>query len=158
MPSQLFRNLSDEDLRGIIAYLRSQPPVEPDTPPNNLNIIGAILVNIAPIIEAQAPVTEPVISPPRGVTAAYGKYLTSYTCGFCHGDDLQGDAAFEAPGLVVAGRAWTAEQFISFMRSGVKPDGSSVDSVIMPWEDLSEHFREDDDLRAIHAHLGTLGG
>jgi len=159
MPAGMFRNLSDDDVQAIVAYLRSQPPVEPDTPPNSLNVLGAIMVNFGPLLEAQPPLTEPVVAPPAGPTAAYGEYLASYTCLLCHGTDLRGDDdAFGGPGLAGVGFAWTEEQFINFIRTGERPSGPPVDGELMPWEDLSDLFEDDDELRAIFAHLGTLGG
>ena len=157
MPSRAFRNLSDDDLLAIIAYLRSQPPVEPDTPPKRLNVLGAIMSNIAPIFEAQAPVTAPVIAPPEGVTPEYGKYVSSYTCALCHGAGLGGDEEFGSPSLSGAGHTWREDEFLRFMHSGERPDGSSVDPEAMPWELLSE-LLENDELRAIFAYMGTLDG
>ena len=157
MPSKVFRNLSDEDVHAIVAYLRSQPSVEPDTPPTKLNVLGAIMINLFPALEAQPPVTETVVAPPPGPTAEYGAYLTSLTCALCHGEDLRGDEQFEGPDLLAAGLAWTEGQFIQFMRSGVRPSGVAVDGETMPWEDLSEFLADDDELRAIHARLRTLG-
>jgi mono/diheme cytochrome c family protein len=158
MPSSVFRNLSDDDVQAIVAYLRSQPPVEPDTPPNRLNVLGAIMINLGGPFEAQPPVTEPIVAPPEGPTAAYGEYLVSFACSSCHGADLAGDEAFEVPGLAGVGLAWTEEQFINFIRTGERPSGPPVDGESMPWEVLSEFFEDDDELRAVFAHLGTLGG
>ena len=158
MPSKFFRNLSDADVHAIVAYLRSQPPIEPDTPPNRLNVLGAILINVFPMREAQPPVTEPVVAPPAGPTAEYGEYLTSISCAICHGVDLGGDAEFNAPGLIGAGLAWTEDQFIAFMRTGVRPDGRPVDGKAMPWAMLGELLADDDELKAIFARLAALGG
>lgn len=152
MPSRMFRNLSDEDVQGIVAFLRSQPPVEPDTPRARLNMLGAIMANIAPIFEAQPPITEPIVAPPPGPTAEYGGYLASYTCTMCHGAELEGDEEFNAPGLIGAGLTWSDAEFISFMRTGVKPDGVEVDGQ-MPWKELSRLFSDDDELRAIFLHI-----
>ena len=158
MPAGMFRNLSDDDVQAIVAFLRSQPPVEPDTPPNNLSVLGAIMVNFEPVFEAQPPLTEPVVAPPAGPTAAYGEYLASYTCSICHGADLDGDDVFGGPGLAGVGLTWTEAQFIHFIRTGERPSGPAVDSELMPWEILSKLYEDDDELRAIFAHLGTLGG
>ncbi len=158
MPSSAFRKLSDADVHAIVAYLRSQPSIEPDTPANKLNVLGAILIGVFPVREAQPPVTEPVVAPPSGPTAEYGEYLTSITCALCHGGDLGGDAGFNAPGLVGAGLAWTEDQFITFMRTGVRPDGRAVDGETMPWEILSEFLAHDDEMKAVFARLAALGG
>lgn len=157
MPSGLWHNLSDEDVQGIVAYLRSLPAEGTETPPNRLNVLGAAMSLRAPIFAVQPPITEPVISPPAGPTAAYGEYLASVSCAFCHGPSLLGDPDSKAPSLVAIPAAWGEQEFINFMRTGSRPDGTNVDGEAMPWKDLSQMFSEDDDLRAIYAHLADLG-
>lgn len=156
MPARGFRNLSDDDVHAIVAYLRSQPPVEPDTPPAKLNVLGAIMVNFVPLLEVQPPITGPVVAPPPGPTAEYGAYTSSYTCAFCHGADLRGDETFPSPDLMGVALGWSEEQFLHFMKTGLRPDGSAVDGEAMPWEEMSE-FLEVEELRAVFAHIGTLG-
>lgn len=153
MPSKLLRHLSDADVQAIVAYLRSLPPRGAETPPNRLNVLGAAMVNMAPILEAQPPVTEPVVAPPAGPTAEYGAYLSSLTCELCHGGDLLGDPQFKAPPLIAIPLAWDAQEFLHFMRTGIRPDGTSVDGEAMPWEAFSRFLREDYEVRAIYAYL-----
>lgn len=153
MPSGYLRYLSDNDVQAIVAYLRSLQPEGMDTPPVRLNLLGALMANIAPIFRAQSPITEPVLAPPAGPTSAYGAYLSSYTCDMCHGDDLMGNADEKVPPLLAVPLAWSEQDFLQFMRTGARPDGSKVDDETMPWKVLSSLFREDDELRAIYAHL-----
>ncbi|MEP7357559.1 MAG: cytochrome c, partial [Anaerolineales bacterium] len=40
MPSQIFRNMSDDDVQALVAYLRSQPPAGEPMPQNQWNVIG----------------------------------------------------------------------------------------------------------------------
>lgn len=157
MPSRHLRHLSDEDVLSIVAYLRALPPEGEATPPNNLNVLGAIMVLRAPVFEAQPPLSAPVIGPPPGPTAAYGAYLSSFTCDICHGDDALGDPEFPSPPLIGIALAWDETAFIDFMRTGIRPDGSSVDAERMPWKDMSRFLGDDDELRAIYAHLALLG-
>ncbi len=152
MPASMFRSLSDDDVAGIVAFLRSQPAVEPDTPHPRFNLLGAIMLNFAPIFEAQPPVTEPVIAPAAGPTPEYGGYLASYACEGCHGEDLGGDAAFSAPGLISVGLTWSEEGFFSFFRTGLKPDSVAVDGELMPWEDIRK-FMTDEDLQGVFAYI-----
>lgn len=156
MPSRILRNLSDDDVQAIVAYLRSLPPEGSETPGNRLNVLGAAMASIAPIFEAQPPVTEPIKAPPPGPTAEYGAYLSSFTCAFCHGEGLQGDPQFAAPGLTFVPQVYSEQDFIDFMRTGVRPNGSSVDGEKMPWQDMSRFLTEDDELRAIYAHMERL--
>lgn len=121
MPSEFFHQLSDEDVQSIVAFLRSLAPQGVDTPPNRLNVLGAIMANIAPIFQVQAPITEPVLAPSAGPTATYGAYLTSFTCELCHGVDLLGDAG--TPPLLAIPPAWGEQNFIKFMRTGTRLEG-----------------------------------
>jgi hypothetical protein len=43
------------------------------------------------------------------------------------------------------------------MRTGSRPDGSSVDGELMPWKELSVMLAGPDDMSAIYAHLQELG-
>ena len=156
MPSAAWHHLSDEDVQAIVAYLRSLKSEGVATPSARLNVLGAILVTQIPILEAQPPITEPVMAPPTGPTATYGAYLSSFTCELCHGADLMGDADFQVPPLLAVPLAWGEENFIKFMRSGTRPDGSQVDEEAMPWKDLGRLFQEDDELRAIYAYLQEI--
>lgn len=156
MPSKYLRHLSDEDVFSIVAYLRALPPEGEATPPNNLNVLGAIMSLRAPIFEAQPPLSAPVIGPPPGPTAAYGAYLSSFTCDICHGSDALGGAEFQSPPLIGIPLAWDETAFIEFIRTGLRPDGSRVDAERMPWKDMSGFLGNDDELRAIYAHLEFL--
>lgn len=153
MPSVVLHHLSDRDVQSIVAYLRSRPPQGSETPPNRLNVLGAMMAAVIPIFEAQPPITEPIIAPPVGPTAEYGAYIASLTCEMCHGNDLRGDPEFGAPALTGISQAWNEQQFIEFIRTGIRPGGVSVDGDAMPWEFLSRFLRDDDEVRAVYAHL-----
>lgn len=99
MPSEIFHNLSDADAQAIVAYLRSQPTVMPDTPPNSLNVIGALFTAALPIFTVQQPSAQAIVAPPVGVSADYGKYLIGILgCQICHGANLaDGGGGFGPP-------------------------------------------------------------
>jgi mono/diheme cytochrome c family protein len=156
MPSSAWRHFSDEDVHAIVAYLRSLPPAGSEAPPNRLNVLGAIMVLAVPVFQAQPPITEPVLSPPAGASAAYGAYVSSITCEFCHGSDLLGDPEFGTPPLVAIPVAWSEDEFITFMRTGTRPDGSKVNGDLMPWKDMSAFLNDDAQLRGVYAHLDDL--
>lgn len=156
MPSSVLRNVSDSDVQAIVAYLRSLPPEGSETPPNRLNVLGAVMINLAPIVEAQPPITGPVTAPPPGPTAEYGAYLSSLTCAICHGDDLLGEPVSATPTLAHIPQIWDEAQFLHFMRTGTRPGGASVDGDAMPWESLGRFLREDDDVLAVYRHLESL--
>jgi mono/diheme cytochrome c family protein len=159
MPSQVFRNLSDEDAQAITAFLRSQPAVERDLPERNLNIIAALFLGTGMFsTAAQEPIVEPVAAPATG-SADYGHYLvTSMACQDCHGEKLDGVTSFGPPGapnLTLVVPNWTEEQFVTFFQSGKLPEGRTVDPQNMPWKLYSQIFSEDD-LKDMYSFLKDL--
>lgn len=161
MPSAAFRNLSDDDVLALVAYLRSQPAIEPASPPKQINVVGAIMAaTIFPqeAFNAQPPITAPVIAPPRGPTAAYGGYLVSLGCQDCHASNLAGtppggEGPPPGPNLTTLPQRLSEEQFLTLLRTGSYPDGRTL-SADMPWQDLVGF--SDDDLRAMYAYLQGL--
>jgi cytochrome c553 len=153
MPSDALRNLSDSDVQAIVAWMRSLPAEREPTPPNRFNVLGAILLSRVPLFRAQPPITEPVPDPPRKPVGRYGDYLSSIACEGCHGADLLGNDEIGSPPLIAVAKAWNEKQFIEFMRTGIRPDGTGVNEEGMPWEELSALLRDDEDLQAIYAFL-----
>jgi mono/diheme cytochrome c family protein len=162
MPAGNFHTMSDEDVQALVAFLRSQPAA-PETPPTNINLIGALLVTISggAFLTAQPPITGPLTRPPEGPTAAYGQYLVTSIggCRDCHGPSLTGGEADAngppaGPNLTTVGQRWSEADFIKAMRTGIKPGGKQL-SDDMPWKDINA-FASDDDLKALYAYLKTL--
>lgn len=162
MPSESFHNLSDEDAASLVAFLRSQPAVPDKTPEFSPNFVAALVLGTGTYPpSAQVPITQPIVSPPEGPTAAYGKYLVSISdCLICHGSNLAGGDGTRAftpigPNLTAIVPGYTAEQFIAVFRTGINPMGHQLDNDLMPWKDFSKALT-DDDLRAIHEHIKSL--
>ena len=162
MPSDIFHNMSDADVQSIVAYLRSTPAVTPDTPVNNLNIIGALFVNVVPAQTHQAAITQPIVAPPAGTTADYGTYLVNVIgCRQCHGPDLAGGVADPnggppaGPNLTVLVPKWSEAEFMKTIRTGTDPTGKQLNPDEMPWKNISA-FASDDDLKAMFAYLKNL--
>ncbi len=157
MSSNAVRYLSDEDKQAVIAYLRSQPAVttatvEPDQP----NLLAFMLVG-AGVVKLTPPLTGPVVAPPKGATAEYGKYIVDYSdCRSCHGQDLTGgtDPTMPHGANLRVVRGWTAEQFISTFRTGIDPAGHVL-APMMPWMVLAR--LDDVELTAIYTYLHGLG-
>jgi cytochrome c553 len=160
MPSVVFHNLSDADTAALVGYLRSLPPTENPQPERNMNALADAIVGFGLFpVSNQPPITQPVVAPPRAVTAEYGKYVASVnTCSDCHGTKLDGvpsnPFAPRAPSLIAIGKAWTPEQFVALFRQGVLPGGAPAPES-MPWKELAPAL-SDVDLRALHAYLGSL--
>ena len=163
MPSNAFRNMSDEDVLALVAYLRAQPRIEPTSPERHINVRGGIMsATVFPpqIFAGQPPITTPVPAPPRGPTTDYGSYLVAnLACQDCHGENLagvgpDGDGFSEpSPNLTSLPQRMSMEQFVALMRTGSYEDGRTLGDG-MPWKDLESY--SDDDFRAIYAYLASL--
>jgi mono/diheme cytochrome c family protein len=161
MPAENFRSMSDDDVQALVAYLRAQPPVDRQTPENRMNLLGAALIGAGVFpTTAQPPIAAPIASPPGGATPEHGRYLVDISgCRSCHGVDLSGGdpQGFTpvGPHLPAIATAWSAEDFVKTIRTGIDPAGHSIDPLNMPWRELSAAY-SDDELRAIYVYLRTL--
>ncbi len=156
MTNMPYRQLSDEDTKALIAFLRSQPAVESKTAGgDDLNLLGAILFG-AGMFPAGDPITIGVIhAPTKSINAEYGKYVATIgECRGCHGPDMTGTPASLAGDAVPNPRpmmaTWTREQFIQTMRTGVRPGGVKLDDR-MPWKNAAR--MNDDDLTALYNYI-----
>ena len=151
------RYLSDEDILAVIAYLRSQEPVENQTPlpPDRANLIGLIMSGAG--LLPNPPLVEGVITtPPKAETAEYGKFMTTFLdCTNCHGADLSGGTspvAPKGPSLRVV-KGWTKEDFIRTLRTGIDPSGHAL-APVMPWKPTGR--LDDVELGALYEYLVSL--
>ena len=140
MPSQDFRQMSDQELSDIVVFLGSQPPVDRQVPPPKLGPVGKMLVASgkftlsADLIDPHdTPHAE--VPPEAGLTIEFGRHVAT-TCMGCHRDDLGGGpivggdpswppAANLTPGPEGLG-PWTFTQFARTMREGKLPDGTAL--------------------------------
>lgn len=161
MPSAAFHKLSDGDAASLIAYLQTVPAVDNDLPQSQMRFLGTMLASGPIDLEFEVR-TEPARSepaPPVAPTAEYGEYIASVTCAYCHGEDLQGletppmPDSPPSPNLAGAGK-WPLNVFKATLKTGVKPNGDSLNVVAMPIS-LTKHF-SDAELDGLHAYLGSL--
>jgi mono/diheme cytochrome c family protein len=178
MPYAEYRRMSDEDLKSIVVYLRTLPPIEHAVAPRKLDFPVNFMVKFAP-----APVEGPVAELDRSDTVGYGRYLASIAgCRNCHtpidgkgrkipGQEFAGGWEFPGPwGRVVSsnitpdpdtyiGKA-TRDEFIDRFKSlehlkgenaPVAPPGKNT---IMAWPMFASMTRED--LGAIYDYLKTV--
>ena len=141
MPAEFFVGLGEEDLGAIIAYLKTLPPVDNETPERSVGPLGRIFAVLdktllpARSIDHDSPIL-PV--PEEAVSAEYGRYL-GFACSACHGEDLKGGSGdFAGPNITRSGatRDWTEAGFIDTFRTGVTPDGNALDQELMPWRNF----------------------
>jgi mono/diheme cytochrome c family protein len=178
MPYPHLRNLSDEDAKSIVAYLRTLPPVKHPKPARSLNFPLNFIVKFMP-----KPLEGPVAGPDPHDSVARGKYLTQiggcYECHTPHGEkgELDDARAFaggwemKGPwGRVITanitphpttwlGRA-TRDEFIARFKSFENFDPKTAPkpqpgrNTIMPW--LAASGLTSDDLGAIYDYLKTV--
>jgi mono/diheme cytochrome c family protein len=149
-----YRELSDEDLISLIAYMRSLEPVEvAEQRGSSLNFLAAVMTG-AGLFPTPEPINGVVTAPARGETAEYGKYVATFgDCRVCHGPDMTGTEPSltipeGAPNTRPMVATWTLEEFFQVMRTGVRPTGLELD---MPWKNASH--MDDHDLAALYAYL-----
>jgi len=157
MSAQRARNLSDDDIYSVIAFLRSQPPVQHETPPPRPSFLAAIMAGagMLPLLPGMAPESIPPRAPADD--AAYGEYIVKWIgCDECHGPNYTGGGG----GVLPIGpnlrsmKGWTREQFIAAMRTGTTPFGKQLDTLGMPWKFYGR--MTDIELSAVHKYLTSL--
>jgi mono/diheme cytochrome c family protein len=167
MPFVMYRGLGDEDLAAIVAFLRTLPAVEGETPESAYHI---------PLPPAWGPPVESVTAPERAVTVEYGAYLAGPVahCLECHmpmdGHDPfapealgRGGWVFDGPwGQSVAANltshadglaGYSDDEIKAMVTEGLRPDGSAM-LPPMPYGYLAKMTPED--LDALVLYLRTL--
>lgn len=155
MPFLPYNQLSDDDLKAIIAYLRSVP-AEPSLVPtgDKINFLGMVFTGAGLFPEPES-VTGVVTAPPAGATLEYGKYVATFgECRGCHGADMSGTEATSVSPAIPTARVLvssiTMEQFVEMMRTGIRPNGVKFADG-MPWQNASK--MTDEDLEALFIYL-----
>ncbi len=167
MPIELYRKLSDTDVKAIVAYLRTIKPVH--------NKVKKSVYRM-PLPKSYGPPVGKVADVPRSNKVAYGAYLAGPVghCIECHTPMVRGrrnwsktgagGQAFHGPWGVVVARnitphpdegigKWTAAQISRAVRKGISADGSRL----KPPMAYSWYNRiKDDDMNAIVAYLKSL--
>ena len=155
MASTNVRYMSDEDVLALIAFLRSQEPVENETPqPLDQPNFRAILLTGANRIQDRPLVSGPIIAPKKEATAEYGQYMVTFLgCQNCHGDNLTGGTnPFQpkGPTLAIIKQHANSDLFIMVLRTGFLPIGRTM-SPLMPWRSFGR--LDDIELTAIYKYL-----
>ena len=177
MPYQSYRNLSDEDVFSLVAYLRSLPAVRNSLPKTQINFPVSFLIQSAPQPVEKVPCVD------AADQLAYGKYLVTIVgCADCHtqkdkgapveGMEFAGGFAFRLPGNLSVSSAnitphpetgigsWSEDRFVSkfagfrSLKPESLPPAVQGNFTMMPWWNLRQ--TDDKDLRAIYAYLRTL--
>jgi len=148
--------LSDEDIKAIIAYIRSLPAAGQVTPepPDQLSPLGLVMLGAGLLPSGKPVLSGAIKAPPKSSSPQYGEYILSYQdCRECHGSKLtggvQGQLAPVGPGLSLV-KGWTLEDFISTMRTGMDPSGHQLGKE-MPWQPIGK--MDNEELAAMYEYL-----
>jgi mono/diheme cytochrome c family protein len=163
MPSRSYRNLADEDVRAMIAYLRSVPPV--------YNLITAKSHYDLPQPPNWGPPVGRIEVPPKEDIVAYGAYLAGplARCMDCHTERKPGEAIkfgaggkeFHGPwGVSVSADLtpsglgeWSGAEIEQAIRTGVARDGHKL---FPPMPFGAYRNMAADDMAALIAYLRSL--
>jgi mono/diheme cytochrome c family protein len=178
MPFGAFRHLSDEDVRAVVAYLRSVPKVRQDRKPVKNEVPFFVHVGLDWFGAGRHGPAKGVQAPPPADRAAYGSYLFEVAgCADCHslgkrgprGHDDRWLAGSDVP-FPEGGKVWasnltpdpetgigrfTPGQVRQAIKDGLRLDGKKL---APPMDDLARHYARmtDDDLDAIVLHLYSV--
>jgi cytochrome c553 len=160
MPSQDWK-FTEQDMRGIVAYLRSVPPVNNTVPEPWVGPLAAVFATVGdmPLLPAELIDHEHVRYAAPVVTtdpAGLGAHLVQTAgCTGCHTPTFEGGSG-PPPGAAnitpVGIGTWTEKDFVTALRTHRRPDGSKIADT-MP---LVLGGMADEDLSHIFAFLRTL--
>jgi mono/diheme cytochrome c family protein len=163
MPSRSYRNLADEDVKAMIAYLRSVPPV--------YNPITAKSHYDQPLPPNWGPPVGRIEAPSKEDIVAYGAYLAGplARCMDCHTERKPGEAIklgaggkeFHGPwGISVSADLtpsglgeWSEAEIEQAIRTGVARDGHKL---FPPMPFAAYRNMAADDMAALIAYLRSL--
>jgi mono/diheme cytochrome c family protein len=141
-PFTVFNGMAEEDLRAVVAYLRTVPPVKRATPPKKITVPLFESMFLPAWLAAFAPrETPPPTAPTTGI--ARGEYLVRAVghCGECHtprtitmatdnsrflAGNPKGPEDSEVPNITpdpATGLTWSEEEIADYLGTGNKPDG-----------------------------------
>lgn len=165
-------DIADDDVKALISYLRTIPPVKNPVPRHEIGLLGAMVFG-----GLEPHKNEVKTSVPMGATVERGRYL-AYGPGACRGCHSEADGfavkpggefigatepmhsefdddpnMYWAPNLTpdpsgIAGK-WTEEQFMARIKEGRTHKGSP-----MPWGNLQN--LQDDDIKALWLFFKSL--
>jgi mono/diheme cytochrome c family protein len=158
MPSEAFIVLDDDDLRRLIAFLRTLPAAGgpgASVALRPLGRVGFAAGQLKPATQLIADAEQPPVA--IGAEAVRGRYLARTVCSGCHGTHLRGDSnpSFTSPNLAVVA-TYSPDAFARLLRTGKALGGREL-RTMSPWS--REHLAQltDSEVVALYAYLHTLG-
>ena len=148
-PYPVFNGMAEEDLRALVAYLRSLPPVDRPNQPKRITVPLFESVFLPAWLATFAPrETPPPTAPASGL--ARGEYLVRAVghCGECHtprgatqatdnsrflAGTPKGPDGDPVPNITTdkdTGLTWSEEEIAEFLGTGKKPDGDDAQGLM----------------------------
>jgi cytochrome c553 len=164
MPSTAYQYMSDQDLRDVIAFVRSSPPIANAVKPRQIGPVGHVLIALGkirfPADRVDQTASHPATQPPA-VDVAYGRYLAHIGgCYECHGLNLAGGHYIGSPEDPPAANItpaaigpWTLADFKQTIKTGRDPNKHELNP-FMPWRSLAR--MSDDEFNALYAFLRSV--
>ena len=157
MPSEVFVDLSDQDLGRIIAFLMSLPQAAGPGPGVSLGPLGRAGLAVGKFNVAAQLIADTVPPPEaHGEEAMYGRYLARTICAQCHGTSLRGASLpdFTSPDLRVVA-AYSPEAFAQLLRTGVAIGGRNLGEM-GGWARNNLSHLTDAEIAALYRYLHAL--
>lgn len=176
MPYPSYGKMDPEDVKSIIAYIRTLEPIEYGSPDSKANFPMNLILRTMP------QPADPMERPSLEDTVAYGKYITTIGgCADCHtpknqgtnieGMDLAGGFEFKGPFGTIRSANITPDkstgignmnkqQFVNLFKQYDLPGDSLRDvaenqfNTVMPWQMYAGMTKQD--LEAIYTYLQTV--
>lgn len=168
MPYPNYRQMSDEDLASVIAYVRSVPAVRNQLPTTRMPFPLSFFMKSMP-----QPVTAPVPAPDQSTPVARGSYLVRMgSCADCHTPQEKGQPLpgmnfaggfilHEPKGEVASANITPAPSGLGYYNEGtfvlamrIGKVGARPLHASMPWYFYGR--MNDEDLKSIYAYLKTI--
>jgi cytochrome c553 len=151
MPSQMYRNLHDDDLARIVAWVRTVPASSGITEHTQIRLMGRFIVVMGKFKSAAQQIEDLSAAGPGVDMAGRGAYLVMNLCSECHGQDLKGEPAAKAPSLAVA-KGYSAESFARLMNEGIGLGDRTFELMTPTAKARFAHLKADE-VDAIYAFL-----
>ncbi len=167
MPAHEYTLMRADDIGGVIAYMKTIPPVDRINGESSFKPFAKFLLSVgafgdiftADIIDHQAPIPSPKIDQTPFDRGAYLSIVAG--CRNCHGETLSGKLTGDpnsppssnlTPGGNLAN--WSYDDFATFMNTGQTREGKTIDNKFMPWQAYRKLPGEE--LEAIFTFLKSL--
>jgi mono/diheme cytochrome c family protein len=179
-PFMAFNGMAEGDLKALVAYLRTLPPVKRQNQPKRITVpLFESVILPAWLAAFAARETPPASAPASGL--ARGEYLVKAVghCGECHtprgvtqavdnarflGGNPKGPENAEVPNITPdpqTGLRWSVEEIVDYLATGNKPDGDVAGSLMLevisgPGDTVGYKDMTKADLTAIAQYLKSV--